>query len=67
MPRQEFDALTQPKPLMNLWRALISAIDTEFKLSKKILSIILNLPRAGQLQSRCSIVFNFSSYQHALQ
>ena len=35
------------KLLMNLWRALILALDTEF-----------NLLRAGQLQRRCSIVSN---------
>ena len=61
--------LNQPKPLMNLWRALMSALDTEFKISKKGLPRVLNLnlPRAGQLQRRCSIVSNSSSSQHALQ
>ena len=40
------------KPLMNLWRALMSALDTEFKSSKKPLPRVLNLLRAVQLQRR---------------
>ena len=49
----------QPK-IMNLWRALMSALDTEFKLFKKILSRVLNLnlPRTGQLHRRSSLVSN---------
>ena len=31
------------KPLMNLWRALMSALDTEFKSSRRHLLIVLNL------------------------
>ena len=53
--------LNQPKLIMNLWRALMSALDTEFRLSKKALQRILKLPRALQLQRRCLIVFNSPS------
>ena len=42
--------LHQPKLLMNSWRALMSAFDTEFKHSKKSLPYLL---RAWQLQKRC--------------
>ena len=54
---------------MNLWRALKSSFDTEFKSSKKPLPrfLNLNLPRAGQLQRSCSTVCNSSSLQHTLQ
>ena len=47
---------------MNLRRAFISALDTELKPSKKLLPRVLNLHllRSGQLQRRCSTVFNFS-------
>ena len=43
---------------MNLWRNLMSVLDTEFKLLKKIQPGVLyfNLPRAGQLQRSCTIV-----------
>ena len=41
--------MNQPKPLIDLWRALMSALNTEFKRSKKPLPRVLNLnlPRPG--------------------
>ena len=61
--------LNHLKPLMNLWRALMLALDIELKLSKQPPKMVLsfNLLRAGQLQRRCSTVSNSSSSQHALQ
>ena len=53
--------LNHLKPLMNLWRALISALDIEFEPSKRPLARVLNLLRAGQIQRSCSIVSNVSS------
>ena len=52
------------KPLKNLWRALMSALDKEFKHLKKPLQSVLNLNllRAGQLQRSCSTVSNSSSW-----
>ena len=60
--------LNKPKLLKNEWRALIPAFDTQFKSLKKALPTVLNLnlPRAEQLQRRCSIVSNSFSSQHAL-
>ena len=60
--------LNHLKPLMNLWRALMSTLDTEFKPSKKPLTrlVNLNLLRTGQLQRTFSIVSNSSSSQHTL-
>ena len=54
--------LNQLKLLMNLWRALMSVFDIEFKPSKKPLPRVfnLNLLRTGQLQRSCSTVSNFS-------
>ena len=52
---------------MKLWRALLTALYTKSKSSKKLLPIMLvklNLLKAKQLQRRCSIVFNPSSAQH---
>ena len=50
--------LNQPKPLMNMCRALKSVPDIEFKLSKEALPRVFNLSKAGQLKRKCSIVFN---------
>ena len=54
---------------MNLCRAFISAVDTESKPSKKPSARVLNFNflRAGQLQRKCSIVFNSSSYPAIVQ
>ena len=46
-------SLKKPKLLMNLWRALISALGTEFKLTGKALHVVLNLSEVGQIQKRC--------------
>ena len=48
--------LNQLKLIMNLWRALKSALDTEFKTSKKPLPRVFNLIllKVGQLKIRCS-------------
>ena len=51
--------LNHLKPLMNVWRTLKSALDTEFKPN-------LNLLRAGKLQRKCSTVSNSSALQHTL-
>ena len=61
--------LNHLKPIMNLWRALMSALDTKFKPLKKPFPRVLNLNflRAGQLQRGYSIVSNSSSSQHSLQ
>ena len=60
--------LNHLQPLLDLRRALMSALDTEFKSSKNPLRVlILNLLRAGQFQSRCSAVSNSSSPRHTLQ
>ena len=51
--------LNRHKLLINLWKALISALDTEFKPSKKPLPRVLNLNllRARQLQRRRCYIY----------
>ena len=58
------EALALLNLLMNLWKALMSALDPQFKPSKKPLlteASILNLLRVGQLQKRSSNVLKCSS------
>ena len=66
---EDLALINQPKLIMNLWRTLMFALDTEFNPTMKPLPKVfnLNLLWTRQLPMRSSIVSNSSLSQHTLQ